>query len=148
MRSGKGRSKSGQVSMDFLSGMTILALTFIFAVTFSFQSIGPYVTGSPESSTVAQRVSDSLIGEITEGSRTTLDNDAVSDFFSQDTSKIRESLGIPGDRGFNITVVEESSRDILHTAGDDVPDTASVSVRRRAVYTPGEGNSLIEVKIW
>jgi hypothetical protein len=104
------RSKpgDGQTSIDFLTGMTLFVLTLFFSLNFLFGMVQPYTDTGGDRIQVADRASDRLHTDVlsSEGSPPGyLNYTHTSEFFEDMTeSEIRNSLGIPETRRFNVTL--------------------------------------------
>jgi len=142
------RSTKAQMGIDFLAGMVVFSLAFIFVSQFALGSVAPFTASSSEETTVmVNKAADELYAEkMSTGESGEVDTDYLSTV--PDSDALKGELGIPEARGVNVTVTDISDS-VEERFGDDVPDYASVSTAVRVGHdTDSEKTVIIRVRVW
>ena len=143
-----------QVSIDFLTGVTLFLLALVFILNFVTSTIVPFTSDGGVNSATVERASDRLYSDLlTSDDKPTgvLNETVTTDYFdNNDEDDIKRDLGIPVARSLNITVTEASSNEIYAgsndvdgvdlTAGDRLPDSGAFdsTSRIRVSYMEGD----------
>ena len=152
----------GQVTLDYLAGITI----FLFAIFFVFQYTSgmftPFQSNSDEITLVADRTSIILVENVmSAGDSSTpnfVDEAKVDSFFTKlgtDYSETIESLGLNGtyyDYDLNVTLENETSG-IIYSQGMPLSATENIGQTKRVVLLKYEDTSnteiaLLSVRVW
>lgn len=162
------QDNKGQTSVDFLTGMSIFALTIIFVLQFTGGSLVTVGSTSTEKGALADRTAAFLIENEWSGGEPGVVNESDAEsYFSlpNDYSFWRTNLAIPDRYDFNITVRNTTGKTLqpprtstrLGTdAGapndeSNVADIAEVGSKKRVAYMQGDDTNftvVVEVKVW
>lgn len=160
----------GQTSVDFLTGMSIFALTIVFMIQFTSGSMVTVSTDNTEKQAIADRTAAILYSN--ELSEEDLDDGVLSeegasnnfsDYKSNYQVEFRDALAIPEVYTVNATVRYADTGDLvvadpgsvqLNTPSDEtaVPNTtASIASTKRVAYMQGPNTNetvVIHVRVW
>lgn len=151
-------SDSGQVSLDFLSGMTLFLLSLIFVFGFLSSTLVPFTTTSSGLLGVPARASENLYTEILTSNdleRGELNATVTENYFkNKDVEQMKTDLGVPSVRTLNVTVTDTTG-DVITLGGTDlekgnpIPSgVVSVVTRKRVAHMEGEGTVVLNVRVW
>lgn len=154
----KHSRERGQVSIDFLSGMTLFLLSLIFVFGFLSSTLVPFTGSSGETLGVVARASDNLYTDklTSEDMRWgELNSTKTENYFKNNgVDQMENDLGVPDVRSLNVTVTD-SSGDVVTLgttdlkAGDPIPSgVVSVVNRKRVAHLEGEGTVHVNVRVW
>lgn len=158
------RDTSAQTSIDFLTGMSIFALTIIFVLQFTGGSLVTVGSTSTEKDALADRTAALLIeNEWAGGDPGVVNESKAEGYFSapNDYNYWRSNLAIPQRYDFNITV-RNTTGEIVTVLGQrigteastdesNVADIAEVGSKKRVAYMQGPDTNftvVVEVKVW
>ena len=163
---------NGQISLDYLIGVTIFLLTFIFVFAFIPGMFSPFHSNSDEITMAADRTAAVLVenvlaaGGAGDKQPCILDTAAVNQFTSDLSSpatstQIRQSLGLntSGSTQYNLEVViEEQGEPARVINNGQVPGTTNVGQSKRYVLIRDHAGSgvdaypgraaIITVRVW
>jgi hypothetical protein len=144
---------AGQVSIDFLTGITVFLLALLFMLNFVTSTIVPFTNDGGVNSATVERASDRLYTDLLTSEdkpRGVLNETVTQDYFNnRNEEDMKRDLGIEAARSLNITITNASSGDIYDiggddlTAGDPLPDGGAFdsTSRIRVAYLEGTVNS-------
>lgn len=155
---------SGQTSLDFLTGMSIFALTIVFVLQFTGGSLVSVGSTTTEKGALADRSAALLVeNNWSAGEPGIINETETEEYFRSGTppidyNAIKTGLAIPERYGINISVYDKDG-DIMQVGGTDlrtggegyVADVASVGSKKRVVYMQGPNTNhtvVVEVKVW
>lgn len=115
---------SGQVSIDFLTGITVFLLALLFMLNFVTSTIVPFTNDGGVNSATVERASDRLYTDLLTSDdkpRGVLNETVTQEYFdNNDEDEMKRALGIEEARSLNITVTNATSGDIYDIGGDDL----------------------------
>lgn len=148
---------SAQVSIDFLTGVTLFLLALVFILNFVTSTIVPFTSAGGVNSATVERASDRLYSDLltSEDKPVGVLNETVTlEYFdNKNEDDMKRDLGIPGARSLNMTVTNASSNEVYAgsndvdgvdlTAGDSLPDSGAFdsTSRIRVAYLEGENTN-------
>lgn len=149
--------QSGQMSLDFLIGLGIFLMAFIFVLTFVPSMLVPFQSSSDDLTMTADRVSTELVDNIliANGSTPNVINQTITASFiselntpaSYDT--VRKSIGLNGTRLYNINVTYGTIKNYGLSGGPAYPTGALNMGQSRRIVTNEIGDiGSIYVTVW
>lgn len=168
----KNLNQNAQISLDYLLGVTIFLLAFIFVFAFIPGMFSPFHSNSDEVTMAADRVAATLVentlahGGPGEKQPSILDASSISQFQAQlanpaTSSQLRQSLGLntSGNSQYNLEVIiEEQGQTPLDFSNGQQPGGSNVGQSRRYVLVQDQDGSgidnypgrsaIVTVRVW
>ncbi len=148
----------GQITIDYLIGITIFLLTIVFVFNYVSGIFTPFQSNSDEVTLVADRVSTSIVESRLSAGDESVPNLVCSlrtqDFFAELDDKdinydmMTSSLGMKGSYlSYELNVTLQNSTHIVQAAGKDIPAGVNVGQTRRIVLYRDESTGSTEMMI-
>lgn len=148
----------GQVSLDFLSGMTLFLLSLIFVFGFLSSTLVPFTATSSNTLGIPARASDKLVDDLLTSDDMRwgeLNSTRTENYFQNtDIDQMERDVGVPDVRSLNVTVTDTDG-DIVTLGttdlrkGNELPSgVVSVVSRKRVAHLDGTGTVFINVRVW
>ncbi|MEL4305499.1 DUF7287 family protein [Methanococcoides sp. LMO-2] len=152
----------GQVTIDYLMGITIFIVALFFIFQYSAGLFTPFQSNSDEVTLVADRVATSITEkEISAGDIRTpnlIDGNKTNDYFDNKLSSGYyteiEDLGLRGEyHRYDLNVTLENSTQMLKMAGEPLPLSNNIGQTKRVVLiedtvTGETETAILSVRVW
>lgn len=161
MQYGAFMDSKGQITIDYLIGITIFLFAVLFIFNYTSGIFTPFHSNSDEITLIADRTSTALVEKIlSEGDETVpnLVNKAKVDTFFGELDTNYEStvdyLGLTGSYlRYDLNVTMENQTSVMNTAGKVIPSGVNVGQTRRIVLikndaTGGTELAIISFRVW
>lgn len=156
---GPGSDASGQMSLDFLFGITIFLMTFIFVFIFITSMLTPFQSNSEELTMTADRIGVEFVEKLMVDSEATpniINGSKVQDIANslngtgpsyQDYCKV---IGAYSNQPYNVNFTLKSANDIIKSGGPEYPVGAlNVGQSKRVVVDKDTGKIYaLYVTVW
>jgi len=152
--------ESGQITLDYLVGITIFLLALVFVFQYTTGLFTPFESSSDEVTMIADRVAANVVEDmISAGDSQTsnmVNSNLVDDFFTQlntSYSSIQDSLGLNGTFfHYDLNVSLENSTKVLSCAGKPLPHAGNIGQTKRIVLVEDStGNihtAIMSFRVW
>lgn len=139
--------RRGQTTLDFLIGTATFLIAIGLIIAFVPGIIEPFAAGTEGHTVMADRAVSTLTeSDLVEADEPfLLDKTATDDFFTKDSSAVKQQLGLPSTTGLNVTLSDESGQ--LDSLGPPPSNSQAVSSAWRVVTYDGDRAELT-VRIW
>ncbi|UGV39956.1 hypothetical protein J7W08_07445 [Methanococcoides orientis] len=153
----------GQVTIDYLIGITIFIVALFFIFQYSAGLFTPFQSNSDEVTLVADRVATSITEmEMSAGDIRTpnlIDSDKTDDYFDTKLSTSGyyteiDKLGLRGEyHRYDLNVTLENSTQMLKMAGEPLPLSNNIGQTKRVVLiedtiTGKTETAILSVRVW
>lgn len=151
----------GQVTIDYLMGITIFIVALFFIFQYSAGLFTPFQSNSDEVTLVADRVATSITEkEISAGDINTpnlIDGVKTTNYFNVLSSNYEnevDDLGLRGDyHRYQLNVTLENNTDIIDMAGKPLPLTGNIGQTKRVVLiedtdTGKTTPAILSIRVW
>lgn len=152
--------ESGQITLDYLVGITIFLLALVFVFQYTTGLFTPFESSSDEVTMIADRAATTVVEDrISAGDAQTsnmVKRNLMDDFFSQlntSYSSTQDSLGLNGTFFlYDLNVSLENSTKLLSCAGKPLPDAGNIGQTKRIVLIEeSDGNTqtaILSFRVW
>jgi hypothetical protein len=144
------------MSIDFLAGIAIFLIAFLFMLSFIPGILTPFQSSSDELTMTADRMSIELVENllVTNGSNPNVVNQTLvasymNDLNSGSYDTVRNNLGLNGNRLYNINVTYSTIKKYTLTGGPAYPVGAlNVGQSKRVVINETGDLGILYVTVW
>lgn len=152
--------ESGQITLDYLVGITIFLLALVFVFQYAAGLFTPFESSSDEVTMIADRVATTVVEDrISAGDSQTsnmVDSSLMDDFFTQLNTSYRstqDSLGLNGTLfRYDLNVSLENGTKVLSCAGKILPHAGNIGQTKRVVLVEdSSGNihtAILSFRVW
>lgn len=153
-------NESGQITLDYLAGITIFLLALVFVFQYATGLFTPFESSSDEVTIIADRVAKTVVeDQISAGDPQTsnmVNSSLMDDLFTQlntNYTSAQNSLGISGTFFiYDLNVSLENGTKVVSYAGKRLPDVGSIGQTKRIVLVEDSiGNThtaIMSFRVW
>lgn len=152
--------ENGQITLDYLVGITIFLLALVFVFQYTTGLFTPFESSSDEVTMIADRIATTVVEDrISSGDSRTcniVSSSLLNDFFTQlnsSYSSTQDSLGLNGTFFlYDLNISLENGTKVISCAGKNLPEAGNIGQTKRVVLVEDSygntQNAILSFRVW